>query len=589
MHSRLRRAGSSGWVPASILAAAATVVLHAYGTPVSSIAIFGAYVAFGIAIPGMLWVRLLRGRPAHLSEDLSLGLAAGYCLEIASYVVARAVGAPHLFVLWPVATLIAFAAVPALRRYWRGGGGRVPVWWSWSLAVMLGYLLVYSAGTFFASSHLTGTDTPYVDMPFHLALIGELLNHFPPVIPYVTGVPLAYHWFFYAEAAATSWATGIDPLTLLYRLSGLPMFVVFVILTATAAARLTGRLWSGPVAVAVALFGTVAAPYSWAGTPVFDTQTLSRTWISPTNLFGLAMFATILLVLVDLLRAEGRIPRRYWLLLGLLVVGCAGAKASLLPLLIVGLFASVAGVAVSRRRLDRRAAAGLALACIVMLLAEILLYRGGTAGASIGAGSLRAFPVVSLPIAQYGRGLPSLIVLIAGLPIALVLWAFLWSGGYGLIARRHELGDEPQILLVVGICAGALAAAMVFSYQGQSQVYYLTAAAGAFGVLAAAGIAAVVPARTRYSPLLVCVLVAALAGAGAAQAVTVIGPKSVPTLATAGLHGVLLLMILPILALVGVAIAAFVVLRLAARGSRILRGAVPLLVIALVMGFVSRT
>lgn len=180
MHSRLRRAGSSGWVPASILAAAATVVLHAYGTPVSSIAIFGAYVAFGIAIPGMLWVRLLRGRPAHLSEDLSLGLAAGYCLEIASYVVARAVGAPHLFVLWPVATLIAFAAVPALRRYWRGGGGRVPVWWSWSLAVMLGYLLVYSAGTFFASSHLTGTDTPYVDMPFHLALIGELLNHFPP-------------------------------------------------------------------------------------------------------------------------------------------------------------------------------------------------------------------------------------------------------------------------------------------------------------------------------------------------------------------------------------------------------------------------
>jgi hypothetical protein len=141
----------------------------------------------------------------------------------------------------------------------------------------------------------------------------------------------------------------------------MPMFVAFVVLTATAAVRLTGRYWTGPVAVAVALFGTVASPYGWVGTPVFNTQTLGVTWISPTNLFGLALFSAVVLALIDLLQPEARHPRRYWLLIVLMIFGCAGAKASLLPLLIVGLVFVVAGVAVTRRRLHRNATTGLGL------------------------------------------------------------------------------------------------------------------------------------------------------------------------------------------------------------------------------------
>ena len=584
MSPRWRTAASSGWLPAAILAVAATVVVAAYGTPISQTAIFGAYVTFGIALPGMLWVRLLRSRPSHISEDLTMGLAVGYCIEIATYVAARAVGAPLLFVLWPISTLVAFTAVPALRRHWRGGGTRAPIWWSWSLAVMLGYLLIYSAGTFFVSQHLTGTDTPYVDMPYHLALIGELINHVPPQIPYASGVPLAYHWFFYAEAAATSWVTGIEPVTLLYRLSGLPMFVAFVILTATAAVRLTGRSWTGPVAVAVALFDTVAAPYSWAGTPVFDTQTLSRTWISPTNLFGLALFAAIILTFIDLLQADTSVPRRYWLLSVLLVFCCAGAKASLLPLLIVGLLAVVAGVAIGRHRLHGSAAAGLVLAGVGLLLATILLYGGTTRGLVIGLDSLRSLSFVSLAGGKYAGGMSGVVMPILGLLIALVLWSFQWAGMCGLLVRHHG-SPNARILLLLGICAGALGAVTVFSYPGLSQVYYLTAAAGAFGVLTAAGIAAVVPARARYFPLIVCVSVAALVGATAVVAIAAIGPANVPTLDTAHLSGVLPVIILPVLALLGVAVTAFLVLRLVAPKWPVLQGAVPLLVIAVVMGF----
>ena len=585
MHLRLRALAFSGWLPASILAVVTAIVLHAYGTPISQTAIFGAYVTFGIAVPGMLWLRLLRGRPAHIAEDFTLGLAVGYCAEIATYVAARAIGMPLLFLVWPISTLVAFTAVPALRRHWRGGGSPAPTWWSWSLAAILGYLLIYSAGIFFASHHVTGTDTPYVDMPFHLALIGELRNHVPPQIPYASGVPLPYHWFFYAEAAATSWATGIEPVTLLYRLSGLPMFVAFVVLTVATAQRLTGRWWSGPVAVGVALFGTVAAPYRWIGTPVFDTQTLGVTWISPTNLFGLALFAALVLTLIDLLQADTSIPRRYWLLIVLLVFGCAGAKASLLPLLIVGLFAVVAGVAISHRRLHRSAAASLVLAGVGLLLAEILLYRGATGAPVIGLDSLRSLPVVALTGAQNASGMSSLIMPIVGLLIALVLWSFLWAGAYGLVARRHGSSADAPILLLVGIGAGALGAVTVFSYPGLSQTYFLTAAAGAFGVLATAGIAAVVPARTRYLPLIVCVSVAALVGAGAVLIVSKLGPANAPSLATAHLSGVMPVILLPVLALLGVAVTAYVALRLAAPKWPVLQGAVPLLVIALVMGF----
>ena len=90
MGLRLRLSRSPGWLPAAILVLATVVALAAYGTPIVQIAVFGLYVVVGIALPGMLWVRLLRGPALHLSEDVALGLAVGYCVEIAAYLSRRA-------------------------------------------------------------------------------------------------------------------------------------------------------------------------------------------------------------------------------------------------------------------------------------------------------------------------------------------------------------------------------------------------------------------------------------------------------------------------------------------------------------------
>ena len=465
-------------------------------------------------------------------------------------------------------------------------GAQAPIWWSWSLAAMLGYLLLYSAGTFFAQHHLTGTDTPYVDMPYHLALIGELRHHVPPSVPFVTGQPLAYHWFFYAEAAATSWATGIEPVILLYRLSGLPMLVAFVVLTATAARRLTGGWWTGPFAVAVALFGIVAGPYGWTSTPVFDTQTLGVTWISPTNMFGLALFAAAIVIFLDLVEPERRAPRRRWLLTALLTFGLAGAKASLLPLLIVGLAFVVAGVAIRDRHLLRSAVVGLVLAVVALGMAAILLFRGSTGGVVIGLDSLRAFSVISLPGAQEARGWARVILPVAALSAALALWSCLWAGAYGLLVRRKSWLDDPRIMFLLGICAGALGAVIVLSYPGLSQAYYLKGAAGAFGLLTAVGIAAILPAGAGRR-VVAWVALAAAAGAVAVSVIHTLGPGDAPTLARAHLAGVLAAIFIPLLVLLVLIAVASVMFRRLARERSDLHGAAALLVIALVIGIQS--
>lgn len=581
----LSRSASSGWLPATILALGAGSALVAYGTSPMDIAIFGAYVALGLAVPGMLLVRLMRGKPAHISEDLTLGLCLGYCLEIGSYLPARALGAPLLFLLWPSLTLVAFAVVPSLRRHWRGSGTRVPIWWSWSLAAILGVVLVYSAGTFFAQHHLVGTDTPYVDMPYHLALIGELRYHVPPAIPYVSGVPLAYHWFFYADAAATSWATGIEPVTLLYRLSGLPMFVAFVVLTAAAARRLSDGWWTGPVAVLLAVFGTVAEPFRWVDAPVFDTQTLAATWISPTNLFGLALFAAAIVATFDLLAADARGSLRPWLLWAIVALGIAGAKASLEPLLIAGLLMVVAGRVISRRRLDRRAVWALAISGTTLGMAAILLFRGSSGGLTIGLDSLRSVPIIAALRVGATAGRSSLIMAAAGLLVSLMLWSLLWAGAWGLLVRRRESLGGPAILLLVGIGAGALGATTAFSFPGLSQVYFLKSAAGAFGLLTAAGIAALLPARARYGPLAAAMSVAAAFGVGAVLITRALEPEIVPTVARSHLAGALVAAIEPVLALLAVAAVAWALLSRSTSERVIRHGGAPILVVALVMGF----
>ncbi|MEU4832520.1 hypothetical protein, partial [Streptosporangium sp. NPDC023615] len=199
----------TAWAPAATAAALTGAVLYRHGVSGTDAALFLLYVALGVALPGVLVLRLLYGGRRTLAEEIALGLALGYAVEVFAYAGARAAGMPLLVLAWPAVTFLLFLAVPRLRRHWAGDPSRLersPVWWSWSLVLLLAYLLAWSAVSFFARNALTwpALGNAFPDMPYHLALTGELRHHVPPTVPMVAGEPLLYHWFVYAHLAAAS-------------------------------------------------------------------------------------------------------------------------------------------------------------------------------------------------------------------------------------------------------------------------------------------------------------------------------------------------------------------------------------------------
>ncbi|TMR04780.1 hypothetical protein ETD86_53470, partial [Nonomuraea turkmeniaca] len=225
-------------MPAGLVAAGAVAVFLWCGVPAWDLAAFAAYVGIGVALPGTLLWRALTGGGRSTAEDVAAGLALGYAVEVLAYIPARAAGMPLLVLVPPVAVLGTFLCVPGLRRHWRGEAAkeRMPGWCAWALAGVVGYLITWST----LSLYRVPIASAYVDMPYHLALVGEVKHHLPPTLPSVLGERLSYHWFVYADMAATSWVTGIEPVTLVYKLSTLPMTVAMVVLVAVLGRRLGG-------------------------------------------------------------------------------------------------------------------------------------------------------------------------------------------------------------------------------------------------------------------------------------------------------------------------------------------------------------
>ena len=162
----------------------------------------------------------------------------------------------------------------------------------------MAYLVVLGALKFFRSHALTwpALATSHVDMPYHLALIGELKHHMPPMGSMVAGEPLFYHWFVYAHFAAASWVTGVEPLVLLLRLAMLPMLAALVVLLAMTARRITGSPAGALLAVAGTFLMTAPNLYLGVNIGMFTWRSV-QSWTSPSQTFGALLFAPVVLLL----------------------------------------------------------------------------------------------------------------------------------------------------------------------------------------------------------------------------------------------------------------------------------------------------
>ncbi len=398
---------------------------------------------------------------------------------------------------------------------------RVPLGWSWTIALTITYLLVWSA-EFFRTCDITRPSlwVRAADVMYHLALTGELKNHMPPTVPMVQGEPLLYHWFTYAHLASASWVTGIEPMVLQLRLAMVPMIAGIVVLVGVTGWRITGRWAGGALAVvgtallqSLSLFRGSNLAYMELNYGGFDTL-----WISPTQTFGALLFAPVVIVLLDLLRRRSGGAGR-WVLLGVLLVAVMGAKATYLPLLGAGLGLVVVVEAVVRRRIHRPALGALGMTTGCFAFSQFILY-GGTSHAMVFEPLYLTYRTWDYLAHRSGERLiaygaapaPPLSSMLGVALVYLVAWAVALCGIVALLSRAR-LPLRPGVALLLGIGAAGFAGMLAFAHPGASYVFFLIGAHPYLAVLAAYGILVVV-GRARLSRA----ALAAAAGAGVAAA-----------------------------------------------------------------------
>src|SRR4051812_44728731 len=255
----------SGWWPAGLVFGATGAVLHVYGVSLVTYLAFAAYVGLAVSLPGMLLWRLIHRGSRGLGEDLAVGTAVGYGVGGLAYVPPPPLGGPPAAPPGPGAGPRAVAGFKSPRRYFRGSAeDRAPVGHSWTLAAIALVLLFWS--TLYYRHHGFGWPSygkPDIDLPFHLALVGELKHHMGLVTPWVVSEPIYYHWFAYADMASASWATGIEPYTLVTRLSMLPVIFALVVAVAAVGRRVGGSWAAGALTALAAFFVLSPDPYGW--------------------------------------------------------------------------------------------------------------------------------------------------------------------------------------------------------------------------------------------------------------------------------------------------------------------------------------
>jgi hypothetical protein len=197
----------------------------------------------------------------------------------------------------------------------------------------------------------------------------------------------------------------------------------------------------------------------------------------------MTLFLPTVVVLADLLESER--PRRAPLvLLALLLFGCAGAKASILPVLIGGLVV----YALWTRRLDSRLAAGLCLALVAFVASYALLYGGGRGGTNFNPleSSFLSLPGQQLAGVRTGGGIKGALAW----PIAT------WVTAVALMAALAGLAWARLQQLLISLLVASVVAFFALDLSGYSQLYFLWYGFTAGALLSAGGL--VEAARGRH-------------------------------------------------------------------------------------------
>lgn len=469
------------WAPAAALVLFLTFAVRA-GLPVSQ-AMWGLItVATTQLLPGVLVWRCLRPRAGWWFEDVVMGLALGASLAVGAQTIAGLTGAPWIALVPGPTASVVLAVLPATRKRIRDATSEpLPVYWG-PFTAGVSLLLVGVAERFYRLVPYGWDDgfrATYLDMPFHLALVGQLAHRGPIETPHVASEALMYHWFSHAWMAQIS-TVGIETDAVTLRFAPALLSVAVVSAIAIAAVRLSGRPWTGPVA---ALLAVAAGDVDIVGGVTAGTLV---NHLSPS--LGFSALVLIALVVVLGTRWHGAPNRGRIFVVALLAFTTVGSKASALSVVVAGAaFASVVTLVTKHER-RRQVAVDLAVLVASWVMAYFTVFASSTRGLAFDpsaalevAGPVRHV-VATLDVSHVGA-----LIAVAALLIAAVM-----ARGVGLLAALAvpELRRDPMMYFLFGVGLAGACAVVLFSHPGQSQFYFLRNAAPALAIGSAIGLAA---------------------------------------------------------------------------------------------------
>jgi hypothetical protein len=484
--------------PALAVLLVVIVLWLAAGVSVADIALFLGYQLAYVLAPGWLVYRAASPDPGGALRQVVFGWTLGYVVEILFFIATAAAGIRPWLAAYPL--LIGLLAGPLA---WRRGVGRgsPPLWrgsgWAWCVALACALALVYIGVAYMSQMPLPGSVDRvvyFVDTVWDVSVAGEALHHWPVTNPSVEGESLNYHNFVFYHFAAVSQITGLGLPAVVFHLSILPMVVLLVLAIVHAAGVITRIHWLGLVVVALVLF-IGELDFNRGNDVRFGGTVFSYVYGSPTFLLGLLVFIPTVVLLYELsaARTAAEWARRNGVVLTLLLVGCAGAKASILPVLAGGLGIVLLWQLLSRR-LHAPAVAAFAAVAAVSGVAYLLIY-GGSGEASGTKGGVAPFGAFAqmVEIQELRPHLPDALhfqPLVRILETGVGMAGMMGASVIGLVAfallRRRPWPDRD--VLLIGFVATAFGLFSFLGYPLNTAISFLLYGAAVAAFLAAQGL-----------------------------------------------------------------------------------------------------
>ena len=491
---------------AVVVLAVAIVALARNEVTVIQSLTYGAYFAGAILVPGrVVWSWIMDRHEAanpelcHKHTEVETwvcGAATGLVLELPSYVVARAIDYPIAYVLGPIGVALVVSVADRLRDGRSESSARrtrscTPVAVLSALAGIATYLVVWLAVTAFKANPVRSQRIVDPDEMFHLALVGELRHHFPATYPYLEYPgELTYQWFVHVHMAAATWLTGLSPELVYRRFDPLVLTVVAALGVGVLAIRVSRRMWAGPVAMGIlVLVGSFDVTGSSIGEAAPEERFLQGSILvhSPTQTFAFVLAIPVILLCLELVRADAVFPWTSWLALIAGMAALSGAKVTFLPIFACGFLAALVVEVYRRRRLRIALISGTILATTMIVLSGWLLYRGDSQ--SLGFAPLKSTNVYMRALGISGGGLLGELLVTGSL---LSMWLLPGAGSVGLLRARNTRW-EPRAWWLFGCVASGYGATFLLGHGGNSQLYFGRSSALLVAIGSAWGLVTVLP------------------------------------------------------------------------------------------------